>query len=62
MMWSERFGNEIFVFQNGELVYKRWLDDKGQKQQPSLLANKGWPSVWITEPKQPPSKSDIGSR
>lgn len=61
-MWSERCGNEVYVFHNGELVYKRWLDDNGQKRQPSLLANKGWPSIWITEPKHPLSKSNTGSR
>lgn len=60
MMWSERHGSEVYVYQNGELVYKRWLNDKGQKRQPSLLANKGWPRVWITDPKRQPSRSDTG--
>lgn len=48
MMWSERHGNEVYVFWNGELVYKRWLDDSGRKRHASLLANREWPSVWIT--------------
>lgn len=47
MMWSERHGNEVYVFWNGELVYKRWLDDSGRKLRASLLANREWPAVWI---------------
>lgn len=46
-MWSERHGNEVYVFWNGELAYKRWLDDRGLKKHASMLANKGWPSVRI---------------
>jgi hypothetical protein len=47
-MWSEVRDGEVYVFWNGELVYKRWIDGQGNKRQPSLLANKGWPPVWIT--------------
>ncbi len=45
MMYSERIGNELYVFRNGELVYKRWGK---KKTQPSLLFNtNGWPNEWI---------------
>jgi len=46
-MWSERHGNEVYVFWHGELVYKRWLDDSGHKRHASMLVNREWPSVWI---------------
>jgi hypothetical protein len=26
MMWKEIHGNELYVFYNGVLIYKRWLD------------------------------------
>lgn len=48
MMWSEKYKNHIFVFYNGELVYKRWVDEKtNTKMQNSLLLNKHWPNEWI---------------
>lgn len=25
-MWSEKIGNEVYVYFNGQLVYKKWLD------------------------------------
>lgn len=25
MMWSEKHGNELYVFRNGLLIYKKWL-------------------------------------
>lgn len=25
MMWKERIGNELYVYRNGSLLYKRWL-------------------------------------
>lgn len=53
MMWSETHGHELYVFCNGELVYKRWTSRSGRKTQPSLLFNtNGWPNEWIiTSPK-----------
>jgi hypothetical protein len=30
-MWSKKVGNEIYVYRNGKLVYKKWLDDNGKK-------------------------------
>lgn len=48
-MHKVRVGSELYVFRDGELVYKRWLDPRnGDKRQPSLLYNtNGWPNVWI---------------
>lgn len=46
MMWSERHGNEVYVFWNGQLIYKRWLNPDGGKQA-SALFNEHWPTVWI---------------
>jgi len=42
-MWSKRVGNELYVFHNGEIIYKKWLGHK----QPSVLFNKKWPNVFI---------------
>lgn len=44
MMWTTKNKNELYVWRNGELVYKRWVS-----KQPSLLYNtNGWPNEWIT--------------
>lgn len=47
-MWSVTMGHELYVFRNGELVYKRWTKN-GKKTQPSLLYNvpTGFPNQWI---------------
>ncbi len=48
MMWSEQIGREVYVYQNGTLVYKRWVDVNGKKRQPSILLNcNDWPNEWI---------------
>lgn len=48
MMWSERIGNELYVYHNGSLVYKRWYKPSGHKAQPSRIFNiNGWPGEWI---------------
>jgi hypothetical protein len=49
MMWAQRIGNELYVYRNGRLVYKRWYTESStEKRQPSMLANpNGWPTVWI---------------
>lgn len=39
LMWSEKKGNHLFVYHNGKLVYKQWLNKKGKKTEPSLLWN-----------------------
>ena len=26
MMYSKRIGNEVYVYRNGNLLYKKWLD------------------------------------
>jgi hypothetical protein len=40
---SKRIGDELYVYHNGELIYKRWYE-KGtnEKREPSILFNKGW--------------------
>lgn len=25
MLWKERIGDELYVFHNGKLIYKRWI-------------------------------------
>ena len=48
-MWSKKVGNELYVFHNGAVIYKRWLNKNGGKRQPSILIGKnGWPNEWIT--------------
>jgi hypothetical protein len=47
MMWSERIGKELYVYRNGELVYKAWIDKDGKRRQSSILFNNSWPNEWI---------------
>lgn len=48
MMTSKQIGHELYVWHNGQLVYKRWTNKSGKKTQPSLLFNvNGWPNEWI---------------
>lgn len=49
-MWNVREKNHLYVFHNGELIYKRWIGKDGHKTQPSLLFNKQWPNEFITNP------------
>ena len=47
-MWSIRCANHLFVYWNGELVYKRWYAANGvDKAQDSILFNHPWPVAWI---------------
>lgn len=51
MMWSEIKDNQLFVYHNGKLVYKRWYKKNSvEKRQPSLLWNRviGWLNEWIS--------------
>lgn len=50
VMWSERVGNELYVYFAGKLIYKRWYKKNStEKRQPSLLLNiKGWLNEWIS--------------
>lgn len=50
MMTTKRVGNHLFVYHNGELVYKRWYKRGANgKTQPSLLWNvNGCPHVQIS--------------
>ena len=48
LMWSERVDNHLYIYRNGELVYKRWVGKRGGKTQPSLLFNPHTPPhEWI---------------
>lgn len=38
-MYSEKIGNEVYVYRNGELIYKKWLN-----QDNSVVFNK--PPNW----------------
>lgn len=46
-MWSKRVDNHIFIFHNGQPIYKSWFSKSGKKTQPSLLFNKYWANEWI---------------
>jgi len=41
IFWSERIGNELYIYCNGELIYKRWYD-AANKPKSGILFNKGW--------------------
>ena len=45
MMWSVRHNNHIFVFHNGQLVYKNYIP----KTSPSILFNRYWPNVQVID-------------
>ncbi len=48
MMHSKRIGNELYVYRNGELVYKRWYKRGSSAKKSSILLNKGgWPNEWV---------------
>lgn len=48
LLWSEQKGNHIYVYWHGKLIYKKWIDPKKNKTQPSILINdNGWPNEWI---------------
>lgn len=49
LLWSERHGDEIYVFFCGKLIYKRWLKKKStEKRQQSVIFNdNGWPNEEI---------------
>jgi len=40
MMWSERKGNEIYVYRNGVLIYKKWVKENNSV----IFNNYGHPS------------------
>ena len=43
-----RVDNHLYVFYEGNLIYKQWLDDHGQKTEASMLFNEVFPNVKIT--------------
>jgi len=60
MIWSERHGRELYIYHDGVVIYKRWLNEDGSKRQPSMLFNEVWPNVRIAmqkdEPKYEPTE------
>lgn len=48
---SVREHNHLFVYYRGNLIYKRWLDEDGNKTEPSALFTPHWPTVRITTTK-----------
>ncbi len=48
MMWSERHANHLFIFHNGELVYKNY----DNPEHPSILFNYYWPNEWVLPKKE----------
>ncbi len=42
-------GSNQFIYINGKLVMKRWLDKDGNKTQPSRLFNDVWPDVVVID-------------
>ena len=50
MMWSKTIGDEVYVYRNGELIYKKWL-----KKDNSVVFNN--PPNWKNDTYYPPSKT-----
>ncbi len=41
---TKREHNHFYLFYKGKLIYKRWLDKKGNKTEPSIIIDKkGFP-------------------
>ncbi len=56
MMWSVRKGNHLYVYHNGELVYKKnYIPGR-----PSVLFNIHWPNVTILPTKKLASPNSEG--
>ena len=49
-MWSKTIGDEVYVYRNGTLIYKKW-----KKQNNSIVFNS--PPNWKHDTYYPPSKS-----
>lgn len=47
LLWSERIGNELYVYFRGKLIYKRWYKSKSTDKKSSILINEKWPNEWI---------------
>ena len=46
-MWCEKVDNHIYIFHNGEVIYKGFIGPRGAKTQPSVLFNKHFPNEQI---------------
>lgn len=48
MMHVHKNKNELYIYKDGQLVMKRWVNTRGKKTQPSVLFNiNGWPNEQI---------------
>lgn len=48
MWWTVRTNNELYVYRNGQLIYKRWYRDGSLKKTRSVIFNDhGWPAIYI---------------
>ncbi len=48
MIFKVQTETELYVYHNGALLYKAWLDKDGRRRQPSILLNQnGWPNEWL---------------
>jgi len=46
-MWSEIKDNHLYVYWRGKVIYKKWIDKKGNKTEPSILINEKFPNERI---------------
>jgi hypothetical protein len=44
MIWTEKKANHVFIYHNGTLIYKRWIDANGRKTEASMIFNIYWPN------------------
>lgn len=44
-----RHGNHLYVFYEGDLIYKQWLDENNSKNEPSMIFNREFPSERIIQ-------------
>lgn len=50
---SIRHLNHLYVFYNGDLIFKRWLRPDGSKSEPSLIYNDVFPNEKIIRHEPP---------
>lgn len=53
-MWTVHNPPEIYVYWNGQLIFKRWLT---KKRALGLLLNESWPNVFL--PAEPPCHTPL---
>lgn len=47
-----RHENHLYVFYEGKLIYKQWLDENGKKTEPSMIFNEVFPNEKIIVKKE----------